>query len=72
MARAFARPVLHFRTVPDRVIHMPSWENGWAQVRKKHGERSKISCQIATKPVIYRLGRLSPDRHSVAGGMANR
>jgi hypothetical protein len=45
MARAFARPVLQLRTVPDRVIHIPSWENGWAQVRKKHGERSKISCQ---------------------------
>lgn len=40
---------LFSRTVPDRVIHIPSWENGRAQVRKKHGERSKISCQVAKK-----------------------
>lgn len=42
MARACARPVLCFGTVPDQVIHMPSWANGWAQARKSTGSEARF------------------------------
>lgn len=67
VVRALAGPVLRSSVVPDQVIHMPSWVNGWHEFMTSTGNKARNRAgSLSSTAWEVR----SPDRHSVAGSMA--